>query len=380
MTLATVGPSAYWYLTRGTGVVALILLTLSVALGVANSRRLRTERVPRFVVDAVHRNASLLAVAFTAIHVVTSLLDGFAPITVVDVFVPFTSAYRPIWLGFGAIAFDLLLALVLTSVLRRRFGYRAWRFTHWTAYACWPVALLHSFGTGSDVKFGWLIAISAVCVAVVIAAVLVRAAAGWPRHAWVRLAAIIACAAVPLGLIVWLPSGPLAKGWAKRAGTPSYLLASSSTPGAGGEANGGSASGEANGGSAGGAAKAGSSGGAVSFTAQVNGSARQGRSTDGLAVVDLSLNAGGQRLDQLEIRIIGRPIAGGGVQMTRSSVTLGSSAHPAEYRGRVTTLDGSDVAARLRSSTGSSLQLYATLHVDPSGDTLSGTLRVSPTG
>jgi len=261
MTQATIGPSAYWYLTRGTGVVALILLTLSVALGVANSRRLRTERVPRFVVDAVHRNVSLLAVAFTAIHVITSLLDGFAPITVVDVFVPFTSAYRPIWLGFGAIAFDLLLALVLTSVLRRRFGYRAWRFTHWTAYACWPVALLHSFGTGSDVKFGWLLAVAAICVALVIAAVLVRTAAGWPHHRGVRVGAILACAAVPLGLIVWLPSGPLAKDWARRAGTPSYLLASSSTPSTGGAANGSGSS----------AASSGSNA-AASFTAPVTGS------------------------------------------------------------------------------------------------------------
>ena len=355
---AAAGPSAYWYLTRGTGTVALILLTLSVALGVANSRRLRTERVPRFVVDAVHRNVSLLAVAFTAVHVVTSLLDGFAPITVVDVFVPFISAYRPLWLGFGAVAFDLLLALVITSLLRRRFGYRLWRLTHWTAYACWPVALLHTFGTGSDVKFGWLLAISAICAALVIAAVLVRATAGWPSRIGVRLTAILACAAVPLGLVVWLPSGPLAKGWPKRAGTPSYLLVSSTRGTSGGSTTNTSAP--------------------PSFTAQVNGTVRQGQSSGGLAVVDLSMTASGQRLNALDIRIVGEPVEGGGVQMTSSRVTLGGAGKPGEYSGRVTALRGTNVAARLRNSSGSAVQLLAQLQIDPSGGSVSGTVRVGP--
>ena len=127
---AAVGPSAYWYLTRGTGTIALILLTLSAALGVANIRRLRARSVPRFVIDAVHRNVSLLAMAFLVVHIVTSLLDGFAPIRVIDVIVPFAAAYRPLWLGFGAVAFDLLIAVLITSLLRRRFGYRAWRATY----------------------------------------------------------------------------------------------------------------------------------------------------------------------------------------------------------------------------------------------------------
>jgi hypothetical protein len=355
---AAVGPSAYWYLTRGTGTVALILLTLSVALGVANSRRLRTERLPRFVVDAVHRNVSLLAVAFTAVHVITSLLDGFAPITVVDVFIPFTSAYRPLWLGFGAVALDLLLALVITSLLRRRFGLRLWRLTHWTAYACWPVALLHTFGTGSDVKFGWLLAISAICSALVIASVLVRSTAGWPSRIGVRLTAILACVALPLALIVWLPSGPLAKGWAKRAGTPSYLLVSSTRTS--------------------GARSTVGSGGTPSFTAQVTGTVRQSESSDGQAVVDLSMNVNGQRLNALDIRIIGQSLDGGGVQMTRSRVTLGSPADPTQYSGTITSLQGTNVAARLRDSSGSVLGLAAQLQLGSDGGSVGGTVRVGP--
>lgn len=170
--------SAYWYLTRGTGVVALILLTITVALGVANVQRLHTARLPRFVIDAVHRNVALLSVAFVFVHVATTLLDGYVPIRVIDAVVPFTSAYRPFWLGLGALSLDLLAAVVITSLLRRRFGYRAWRATHWAAYASWPVALLHSVGIGSDVKSGWMLIILAACVAVVALAVLWRVTAG----------------------------------------------------------------------------------------------------------------------------------------------------------------------------------------------------------
>ena len=101
------------------------------------------------MLEAVHRNASLLAMVFLCVHIATALLDGFAPIRLIDVIVPFGSAYRPLWLGFGAVAFDLLIAVTITSLLRRRLGYRAWRATHWAAYACWPVALLHGLGTGA---------------------------------------------------------------------------------------------------------------------------------------------------------------------------------------------------------------------------------------
>src|ERR1022692_17123 len=128
--VVSAGPSPFWYLTRATGTVTLILLTLSVALGVANVRRVHTTAMPRFVVDAIHRNASLLAVAFLAVHIATSLFDGFAPIALLDVIIPFRAAYRPLWLGFGAVAFDLLIAVAITSLLRRRLGFRAWRATH----------------------------------------------------------------------------------------------------------------------------------------------------------------------------------------------------------------------------------------------------------
>jgi Ferric reductase like transmembrane component len=359
---ATAGPTAYWYLTRGTGTVALVLLTMSVALGVANVRRLRSEHVPRFVLDAVHRNVSLLAMAFLLVHIVTSLLDSFAPIRLIDVVIPFAAVYRPLWLGLGAVAFDLLLAVTITSLLRRRFGYRAWRATHWAAYACWPVALLHGLGTGSDTKTGWMLALVGGLVIVMIVAVVSRAIAGWPAHQGARLAALSASALVPLGLLVWLPTGPLAAGWAKRAGTPAALLrvataatahqaATPNTP---------------------------SPGAATGFTAQGTGTVRQGQLSDGLYGVDITLSLSAPKLTSLDIRLRGEQLPSGGVEMSSGEMTLGTSSDPTQYRGPVTGLEGANVAATVRDARGDTLRVLAQLQIDLASGSASGTVSARP--
>jgi methionine sulfoxide reductase heme-binding subunit len=222
--LAATGPSLDWYLTRSTGAMALILLTITLAVGVLDVSRWSSPAWPRFVVDSLHRNVSLLAVVFLALHILTAVLDSFAPISLLDAFVPFVGSYRPFWLGLGAVALDLMLAVLLTSLLRRHMGYASWRITHWLAYACWPIALLHGLGTGSDVKATWLLALSLACATVALAAVLARVISGWPAHARNRGAALGLAGAFSLFLALWLPSGPLGREWARRSGTPSALL------------------------------------------------------------------------------------------------------------------------------------------------------------
>jgi methionine sulfoxide reductase heme-binding subunit len=231
--LAAAGPSVDWYLTRSSGAVALLLLTVAVALGVADVQRWSTPRWPRFIIDTLHRNVSLLALAFLALHILTAVLDTFAPISLLAAFVPFVSSYRPFWLGLGAVALDLMLAVILTSLLRPRIGPTVWRVTHWLVYACWPIALLHTLGTGSDVKSVWLLVLAVVCLAIVVAAVLARTLAPSRTHSpragtRVRGFALGGTAAFTLGLLLWLPSGPLGGEWARRSGTPASLLGHSS--------------------------------------------------------------------------------------------------------------------------------------------------------
>jgi sulfoxide reductase heme-binding subunit YedZ len=163
---------ALWYSSRATGLVSLLLLTATVVLGALNTGRLSLPGWPRFVVAAVHRNLSLVAVAFVAVHVATAVIDPYAGIGWLDVIVPFGSVYRPFWLGLGAVAGDLFIAVLATSLLRQRLGVRLWRLVHWASYACWPVALLHGVGTGTtDRHTAWVIALDLSCVAAVTAAI-----------------------------------------------------------------------------------------------------------------------------------------------------------------------------------------------------------------
>ncbi len=222
--LATAGPSLYWYLTRSTGAVSLLLLTLAIVLGVVDVERWSSPRWPRFVLDSLHRNVSLLALAFVVVHVLTSVLDSFASISIADALIPFIGSYRPFWLGLGAVAFDLFLAVIITSLLRARMGFSTWRAVHWLAYASWPIALIHGFGTGSDANSGWLLALSVLCTAMVIIAVLTRALVGWPGDIRLRSAALLGTGAFALFMVLWLPGGPLGSEWARRSGTPTALL------------------------------------------------------------------------------------------------------------------------------------------------------------
>ncbi len=159
-----------WFLSRGTGVVALVLLTVVVVLGVAVNRKGRLPGLPRFAVTSLHRAVSLLSVAFLGIHIGTAIADPFVTIGIVASVVPFVSHYQPFWLGLGAVSVDLMLALVITSLLRARIGRRTWRAVHWLAYASWPVAIAHSIGSGPDMWRGWLAWLTIGCGAAAVAA------------------------------------------------------------------------------------------------------------------------------------------------------------------------------------------------------------------
>ena len=214
-----------WYATRASGYTALVLLSASVVLGVLTSSRESRRDWPRFVVQTLHRNVSLLVGVFLVIHILTSVIDPFAKLTFVDAFVPFIASYRPLWLGLGVVGFELLVAITATSLLRHRLGWRSWRVVHLFSYASWPVAVVHGLGTGSDSKSVWALLLVAVCVLAVVAALIWRLALAGPRFTALRLLGITGSVAATGLLVVWMAAGPLQHGWAKAAGTPADLLA-----------------------------------------------------------------------------------------------------------------------------------------------------------
>jgi DMSO/TMAO reductase YedYZ heme-binding membrane subunit len=144
-----------WYLMRGSGLVALILLTLTMVGGVVNVRRFATPRWPRAVIALLHRNVALLSVIFLAVHVATAALDSYVPVGWFATVIPFTSRWDRFWVALGTAAVDLMVALVVTSLLRSRLRHRTWRAVHWLAYACWPLAIVHGFAAGTDSGTGW---------------------------------------------------------------------------------------------------------------------------------------------------------------------------------------------------------------------------------
>lgn len=175
--------SILWYATRGAGIVSLLFFTGVVALGIATSVRWQRPSWPRFLTAELHRNVALLAVVFLALHIVTAVVDPFTSLGWLTAVVPFSAAYRRLWLALGVVAFDLLLAIVATSLLRARLGHRAWRAVHWLAYASWPIALAHGLGTGTDAFSLWMDALDLACIAVVATAAVWRLMAELDRRA-----------------------------------------------------------------------------------------------------------------------------------------------------------------------------------------------------
>ncbi|MGD0313213.1 MAG: ferric reductase-like transmembrane domain-containing protein [Acidimicrobiales bacterium] len=354
--MAATGGKDLWYLTRSTGLVALVLLTATVVLGVVASVGWTAERWPRFLSQAVHRNLSLLCVTFVALHVVTTVSDGYVPIGFADAFLPFLTPYRPLWVGLGALAFDLLLVVLVTSALRHYIGYGSWRFVHWLAYLCWPIAMFHSLGSGSDSALPFTLGLDALATAAVLAAVAWRLACGRGFSPGRRLAAAVVAAVVILAIAVFAEVGPLRPGWSRRAGTSTTLLdqlarESAATPPA--------------------VAPAGSAGvGTVPsapFTFDLTGSESVSAPDAQDTVHDtLSTQLHDPSSTSLTVVLNGTPAQGGGITMTSGSVVFGT------YRGTVTSLDGDTVVAAVSAPGPESLTL--SLQPDPNSGEVSGTV------
>ena len=170
--------SLLWYTTRGAGAVTLILLSSVVVLGILSTLRVQSPSWPRFLTSGLHRNLALMTLVFLALHIVTAVVDPYTNLGWAAALVPFSSSYRTLWLGLGVIAFELLAAIIVTSLVRGLIGHRTWRAIHWLTYAAWPIGVLHGIGTGTDSLSVWMLAITAGCVAAVGVAVFLRLTSG----------------------------------------------------------------------------------------------------------------------------------------------------------------------------------------------------------
>jgi sulfoxide reductase heme-binding subunit YedZ len=325
-------------------------------------------RWPRFAIDSLHRDISLMVMVLLVAHILTSVLDSFAPISLIDSVLPFASSYRPLWLGLGALSFDILIALVVTSLVRRRLGYRLWRGVHWLAYASWPVAVLHGLGTGSDTKLWWMLALTAACVAAVLVAIWIRIARAEPARPALRTPAIALTLATLLGLAIFTLAGPLQRGWARRAGTPATLLPKGLVPAS------------ATVGASAGLGAAGRPGALKApFSARLAGKVTQTTKPGG-AIVDLALRLSGGARGRLRVRMAGAPINAGGLSMTGSQVDLLADGLSSVMEGQIVSLQGQHFIARVSSAAGAELNLRANLNIDSQSGAVTGMLSATPAG
>ena len=156
-----------WYLARATGIISLLLLTGVTALGIMTATRVGGRAVPRFAVAEVHRRIALMTMIFLVIHIASTVLDTYVHIGVLAAIIPFTSSYKTLWVALGSVAFDLLLAVTISSLIRQRLSHAAWRTIHWLSYLAWPIALVHVVFIGTDVRFSWMDLVVLGCIAVV---------------------------------------------------------------------------------------------------------------------------------------------------------------------------------------------------------------------
>jgi DMSO/TMAO reductase YedYZ heme-binding membrane subunit len=162
-----------WYFARSAGIVAYLLLSSSVLLGVLTAGRARFTW-PKFAVEEVHRFLAILTGVFIVLHGGSLLLDRVVPISLAQELVPFTSPYRPFAVGLGICAMELMVAVGVTNALRRRMPYRMWRTLHYLTLPAWLLASLHGVLAGTDAGDPWFAALAAGTFAAVVMAAFAR--------------------------------------------------------------------------------------------------------------------------------------------------------------------------------------------------------------
>ena len=165
MTLAAANYT--WYAARAGGILALVLLTAAVIVGLLLSGRASIDGWPRFALEDVHRFLGLLTGSFIVLHVGVLVLDGYLPFSLTDVLVPGTAPYRPLAVAAGVVAAELLVALAFANRYRKALSHRFWRRTHYLNFAVWLLAFVHGITAGTDTTTRWGVALYLGAAAVV---------------------------------------------------------------------------------------------------------------------------------------------------------------------------------------------------------------------
>jgi sulfoxide reductase heme-binding subunit YedZ len=141
-----------WYTSRATGLVALVLITSVVVLGTLVSNRVGGKKIGRFEFNELHRSLSLVAMTFLLLHIVTTVIDTYAPTGWLSALVPFVSRYDRVGVAVGAVAIDLMIAVWASSLFKSRVQPQTWRYLHWLSWLAYVGAIAHTLLIGADTR------------------------------------------------------------------------------------------------------------------------------------------------------------------------------------------------------------------------------------
>jgi Ferric reductase like transmembrane component len=393
-----------WNIARAGGFTAFILLTFSVAMGLALSSHWQTSRWPRIINNELHNFLSLLALIFASIHILAIWLDPFTSFSWSEIFIPFMSHYRPIWTAFGIISFYLGLAIGLSAWLRPVIGYKWWRRLHVLTLLLYVMIAVHGIASGSDARTWWGTAIYLISIFLIgtllvmrllqpINKVITRPAdasevVGGPgigivavgstvvstqrrrAHPVLALVTIL----VVLGGTCWAVLGPLQAGWAATKSSQSVASTTSNSTG-----NITPVSPFAPGTSATPQTTTPQTTFPQSFTGNLTGQITQRQShRSGTVTIHFDMNISNGPTGNVEVELQGESSGtGGAVSISNSVVALLSSTGQPIYEGAISQLDTTNqwsMTAQLTGADASILNVQMKLAVDSNSGTVTGTI------
>jgi DMSO/TMAO reductase YedYZ heme-binding membrane subunit len=366
-----------WDVARAGGFTAYVLLTLSVALGLMLTMQWQSAgRWPRLINSELHNFLTLLSLIFVGVHVLAVWLDPFTRFGWSEVFIPFVSHYRPLWMALGIVALYLGLAIGLSTWLRPLIGYEWWRRLHVLTLVCYGLVTVHGIATGSDTRTWWAVLIylgSALAIGAMLLFRLLEPATprGRAHPVW---ASLVAGTLVVGGF--WTLLGPLQSGWNASAnngngsGARIAIANTTTTPTAGSSGN---------------ASSANASAFSSAFSAQVRGRfSQRGPDGNGTVLYEIQGTLQNGAAGLLDVRLSGQDDGSGSVSITSTQVTLGPSDNPTLYTGQVTQLQSDgyrwNIAATLTESGAASQTLGITLSLRVSNSAASGSIQGTPGG
>ena len=395
-----------WNVARTGGFTAFILLTLSVAIGLALSLHWQTPRWPRIINNELHNFITLLALIFAAVHILAIWIDPFTSFSWSEMFIPFISHYRPLWMSFGIVSFYLGLAIGLSTWLRPVIGYKWWRRLHVLTLFLYIMVAVHGIASGSDSRTAWAVAIYLVSIFLIGTLLVMRLlqpvnkvvsrpaneydVAGTPgivvmgstvvstqrrrAHPVLALVTIL----VITGGIAWAVLGPLQAGWATSASTQSVASTSAGAITPSSPSSPFAPSSPSSPASLGAPASP-QTVFPQSFTGNLTGQITQRQSRmSGTVTIQLAMNISNGPKGNVEVTLQGESSGSGDeVSIVSSQVVLLSSEEQPIYEGAVSQLDTIKqwaMTAQLTGIDASTLQVQMNLTVDSKSGTVTGTI------